>query len=80
MSRQYILIFDLDKCSGCKACSVACHNEYDMAPGVNFCRVDQVGPTGVYPDLKMSFFPRTCMHCGNPPCIEACSELSLIHI
>lgn len=74
MSRQYILVYNLDRCTGCKACSVACHNEHDMPPGVNFCQVERIGPTGKYPDLKMSFFPRTCMHCSNPPCREVCPE------
>ena len=41
-------------------------------------RVETVGgdgkdvPVGHYPDLKMEFLPRLCMHCEYPTCIEAC--------
>jgi len=72
VKKQYVLVVDLDKCFGCKGCSVSCHNEHDMPPDVNFCRVDQVGPTGQFPDLIMSYFPRSCMHCNRPSCVEAC--------
>jgi len=72
VKKQYALVVDLDKCFGCKGCSVSCHNEHDMPPGVNFCKVDMEGPTGVFPDLEMSFFPRNCMHCSNPSCVEVC--------
>jgi len=27
---------------------------------------------GKYPDVRMRFLPRPCMHCENPPCIKVC--------
>ncbi len=72
MKKQYILVIDLDKCVGCKGCSVSCHDGHDIAPGVNFCWLDQKGVHGVYPDLHMSYFPRSCMHCTKPPCADVC--------
>jgi len=41
-------------------------------------RVETVGgegkdtPAGHYPNLRMAFLPRLCMHCTHPPCIEVC--------
>jgi molybdopterin-containing oxidoreductase family iron-sulfur binding subunit len=27
---------------------------------------------GTFPDVRMRFIPRPCMHCDNPPCIKVC--------
>lgn len=81
MNRQYGILFDLNKCTGCNACMVACKQENDLPPkfnalpgteGLSYIRVECVGPEGAYPDLSMYYLPILCMHCVNPPCVEAC--------
>ena len=27
---------------------------------------------GEYPNVNVEFFPKQCMHCGNPPCVDVC--------
>ena len=51
MSR-YCIVTDLDRCIGCHACEVACKNENDVALGVYWNHLIQVGPHGAFPDLE----------------------------
>ena len=75
------MLIDLNKCTGCNACIVACKQEFDLPPGMNalpgtkgfsFIRVECIGPAGEYPALSMYYQPILCMHCADPPCVEAC--------
>ena len=72
MKKRYALVIDLDKCMGCKGCSVSCKNEHELPPGVNFSWVYQEGPIGTYPKLQMYYLPRTCMQCSEPACADVC--------
>ncbi len=70
---RYGMVIDLDKCTGCQACSIACKVENDVASGVFWTRVKRMGPVGKFPErLEMFYFPNQCMHCENPSCIEVC--------
>ncbi|MBE6032667.1 MAG: 4Fe-4S dicluster domain-containing protein [Firmicutes bacterium] len=70
---HYTLLIDLDKCTGCQACSVACKMENNVDLGVFWNRVKRMGPVGQFPDnLEMFYFPNQCMHCEEPTCIEVC--------
>lgn len=71
--KRYGMVIDLDKCSGCQACSVACKMENDVDLGVFRSRVYRMGPIGEFPDnLEMFYFPNMCMQCEHPSCIEVC--------
>ena len=81
MTTQCGILIDLNKCTGCNACIVACKQEFDLPPrmnalpgtkGFSFIRVECIGPEGEYPALSMYYQPILCMHCANPPCLEAC--------
>ena len=76
------MLIDLNRCTGCNACIVACKQENDLPPrlndlqgakGFSFIRVECHGPEGEHPDLSMYYLPRLCMHCADPHCVEACS-------
>ena len=71
--KHYGMVIDLDKCTGCQACAVACKMENDVDLGVFWERVYRMGPIGQFPDqLEMFYFPNQCMHCENPSCISVC--------
>lgn len=62
--RRYGMVIDLDKCTGCQACAVACKMENNVDLGVFWNRVYRMGPVGAYPDaVEMFYFPNQCMHC-----------------
>jgi len=77
VDKRYGLVIDLERCTGCMACVVACKIENNMDGGTGI-RVETVGgtgrdtPGGTYPDLSMHFLPVACMHCDQPPCRDAC--------
>ena len=83
MKKRYGLIVDLERCTGCRACTVACKVENNMDSGTGI-RVETIGgakqdtPGGAYPDLNMHFLPVACMHCDQPPCRDACPTEAIL--
>ena len=69
---QFAIVTDLDRCTGCQACTVACAQENRLKPGVLWTRVQEIGPNGRFPQLHMYFIPLACQHCGDPACVKVC--------
>jgi len=76
---RWVMVMDLRRCIGCRACTVACKAENNVALG-SFRAVIQEKTVGTFPDVKKVFLPIMCNHCdGNekdkiPPCVRACPE------
>jgi Fe-S-cluster-containing dehydrogenase component len=75
------MTIDLDRCTGCQACVIACKVENN----VPFASPDQAARErtiawldilteveGEYPHVRARFRPRPCMHCDQPPCTKVC--------
>lgn len=71
------MVADLDRCTGCCSCIVACGGEHGLPTGVHLIRVVQVGPEGEFPRLVMYYLPVACQQCGQPTCADACPELAI---
>lgn len=70
---QMAMTIDLDRCTGCSACAVACKQENNVGLGSFWVRVHQIGPIGEFPDyMEMYFLPLMCQHCKNPACVGEC--------
>jgi Fe-S-cluster-containing dehydrogenase component len=78
---KWAMVIDLDKCTGCGDCMVACKLENNIAIvspeeanegrvmyWMNMITVYE----GEYPNLRMKRFPKPCFHCENPPCTKVC--------
>lgn len=74
---RFALLADLDRCTGCQSCVVACKEEKGLPLGLFFIRVEQVGPEGEFPDLNMYYLPVACQQCGHPACAVACPERAI---
>ncbi len=79
MSRWGMRI-DLDLCTTCGSCIVACAQENNAPPGDP---VDAPGRLirwieilasehGEYPEVKLAMLPMPCQHCDRPPCTKVC--------
>ena len=67
---RYAMAIDLSRCVGCRACMVACKIENATPRDVYFMYVFRF-EEGEYPNTRVRFLPRPCMHCQNPPCVRA---------
>lgn len=74
---QYAIITDLNRCTGCLACTVHCKAANGVPVGNYWIRSMRVGPTpkyegAQYPDVDMYFLPMQCQHCATPECTTVC--------
>ena len=75
------MVIDLDRCTGCQACAVACKqennvpfsNQEEAAAGreISWMRIMAV-PQGEYPNVQVRFLPLLCQQCDEPPCTRVC--------
>jgi anaerobic dimethyl sulfoxide reductase subunit B (iron-sulfur subunit) len=71
----YGFYIDIEKCSGCYACAVACMDQNDLlveGKGGNAWRRVYKVESGVYPEVTISFITLSCMHCRDAPCVMGC--------
>ena len=66
------LVIDLDRCSGCDSCIVACKLENNIDLGNYWNHVIAVGPTGTHPDIEQYWLPVQCQQCENAACVHVC--------
>lgn len=71
MARNCIVV-NIDRCSGCYACQMACKMQNDVSLGLAWNKVRIVGPVGEYPNLVRYALPLMCQNCENAPCVEVC--------
>ena len=75
---NYAIITDLNRCTGCLACTVACKAINGVDVGNFWIKTLRVGPhpieggSGTFPDVEMYFLPVQCQHCENPECVKVC--------
>jgi len=88
MEHRWGMAIDLDRCTGCEACVVACHAENntpistpeEAAKGRAFhwLRVDRYYE-GEFPDVKVKYMPVMCQHCDDAPCEPVCPVYATYH-
>jgi Fe-S-cluster-containing dehydrogenase component len=83
---QLALVIDLNVCVGCHACVISCkqwhtsgwagpltdHNPYGAEPTGTFFNRVQTFEVGAFPDTETVHFPKSCLHCEEPPCVQVC--------
>ena len=71
---KYGIIVDLDRCSGCMTCVVACKQENLTRPGVWWNKILELENEALD---RITFLRHACMHCEDPPCLKACSRAAI---
>jgi len=64
----YKFLPDIERCIRCGGCEVACKQENNVPVGIRRIRVVTINEGK--PGEKN--IPLPCMHCDDPPCVEAC--------
>jgi Fe-S-cluster-containing dehydrogenase component len=85
---QWAMVIDLDRCTGCEACVIACHTENNIriagdaesarGRSINWIRVERYFQ-GDYPDVRARFMPVLCQHCDQAPCEPVCPVYATYH-
>ena len=86
--RKWTMVVDLDRCSGCNACVVACHAENNVpivtarevthGRAMHWIHVERYWE-GEYPNLRARFIPLLCQQCGRAPCEPVCPVYATLH-
>jgi molybdopterin-containing oxidoreductase family iron-sulfur binding subunit len=85
---QWAMVIDLDRCTGCEACVVACRIENNIAVvgpqesarnrSINWIRIERY-IEGEFPDVRVRFRPVLCQHCQEAPCEPVCPVYATYH-
>ena len=86
MKKQLALVIDLNVCVGCHACVTSCKEwntsglagplsdylPYGKEPLGTFLNRVQTFEVGTFPETQTVHFPKSCLHCEDPPCVPVC--------
>ena len=86
--RKWGMVVDIDRCTGCQACVIACQTEnnillstediFQQKRAMTWIRIERYWE-GEYPDVKARFIPVLCQHCANAPCEPVCPVYATYH-
>jgi Fe-S-cluster-containing dehydrogenase component/DMSO reductase anchor subunit len=69
--RQALFVLDLDRCTGCAACVVACNNENEVAAENGWRRIHTFNEQRLA-TAPVFHFTLACNHCVEPACLHNC--------
>ena len=85
---KWRMVVDVDRCSGCQACVVACNAENNVPINTDelflqrrahqWIRIERYYE-GEFPDVKVRYIPIMCQQCENAPCEPVCPVYATYH-
>ena len=88
MAHRWGMVVDLDTCTGCEACVVACHAENNIPTAgpeeaargraMHWLRVERYWE-GEFPNARLKFRPVLCQQCDAAPCESVCPTYASHH-
>jgi len=86
---RWAMAIDLDRCTGCQACMVACHAENNVpvmgaqaateGRYMGWIRVERYLGEAPGADLDVRLLPMLCQQCTNAPCEPVCPVYATYH-
>ena len=86
--RKWGMAIDIDRCTGCQACVVACQSEnnipindealFNQRRAIQWIRIERYWE-GEFPNAKARFIPIVCQQCDNAPCEPVCPVFATYH-
>ncbi len=87
-NKKWGMVIDLDRCTGCQACTTACSMENNVAfvgekdagygRSMQWIRIQRYWK-GQYPEVTPTYQPMLCQQCGNAPCEPVCPVFASVH-
>jgi molybdopterin-containing oxidoreductase family iron-sulfur binding subunit len=87
-SHKWAMVIDLDRCTGCEACVVACRAENNISTvgeeqaakgrAKHWLRVERYWE-GEFPNARLKFIPVLCQQCDAAPCEPVCPTYASYH-
>jgi DMSO reductase iron-sulfur subunit len=71
VSEQALFTLDLNRCTGCSACSIACRTENDVGSGLGWRHVYSFNQAHLS-NAGVFHFSLACNHCAEPACLYGC--------
>ncbi len=81
---RFGMVIDLDRCTGCGACMIACAVENNVPParsdtnertGITPMRLFKMDNGGSFPEYRSVYVPMSCQQCENhTPCVSVCPQ------
>jgi len=67
--RKFVMVIDLGKCRNARKCIVACNKMHHIPEDKEWLQVKLMKDNE---NAAPYWFPKTCFHCDNPPCVKVC--------
>ncbi len=71
MRQQALFTLDLDRCTGCSACAIACRTENLVDAGIDWRHIHTFNEQN-FPDTAVFHYSLACNHCLEPACLYGC--------
>jgi Fe-S-cluster-containing dehydrogenase component len=67
--RKFVMVIDLARCKNARKCVKACQKMHHLPEEKEWLQVRYMKDSE---DSAPYWFPKTCFHCDNPPCVKVC--------